>query len=292
MAKYILNGTLMTQHEIKVHPTIYIDLDGTLLGNNASLLHDHTGARSTVGIDALERAERAGVDLVVATGRDIYRTTEFCRSAGITKYIAELGCVLHTTGEDIIQYGDLANKFIMDNSLSDAEFLGCVTDAAHMLVKHFDQRLELHTPYNRDRFSSLLLRGNVSIDASNTLLAENGWPFLTLIPNGHGMFRRTMPGIDNVLIYHLTPIGITKKSGIEQDQKLRNLDPRHCFMIGDGMADVQCHEAVNMVYIPSNGIKSDPDVAEYVKHHKNIFELSESHNKGFSQAIDLILAKY
>ncbi len=273
-------------------PTIYIDLDGTLLGNNASLLHDHTGARSTVGIDALERAEKAGADLVVATGRDVYRTSEFCRSAGISKYIAELGCVIHTTGEDIIEYGDKANAFIHESDLSQAEFLGCLSDAGHMLMQHFAGQLELHTPYNRDRYASLLMRGNVPIEKANILLQENGWSFLELVANGHGMFRRTMPGVDNVLIYHVTPIGISKAYGISRDQELRGIDPQHCYMIGDGMADVLCHDVVRTVYIPSNGIDSDADVQEFIKTQKNIVALSKSHNRGFAEAIDLILAKY
>ena len=274
------------------HPTIYVDLDGTLLGNNASLLNDHTGNRSTVGIDALFRAEKAGADLVIATGRDRYRASEFCRSAGIARYIAEMGCVLHTTGDDIVEYGKIAHEFIEENALSEAEFLGCVADAAHMLINHFSQCLELHTPYNRDRFASLLLRGNVSVDESNDLLASGGWPFLELIPNGHGMFRRTMPGLDNVLIYHLTPKGVTKGFGILRDQDLRNLNPDDCFMIGDGMSDAQCYDVVNTVYIPSNGLASDPDVEIYIKDKKNIVVLEESHNEGFASAIDAILKKY
>lgn len=290
-AKQLHIGSILKPNDTPT-PTIYIDLDGTLLGNNASLLHDHTGARNNVGIDALELAEKAGVDLVVATGRDVYRTSEFCRSAGISKYIAELGCVLHTTGEDIVEYGDVANAFMKDNDVGAPEFMGYLSDAGHMLIEHFAGQLELHVPYNRDRYASLLMRGNVSIEKANALLEENGWPFLDLVANGHGMFRRTMPGVDNVLIYHVAPKGVTKAFGISRDQELRNLDPEHCYMIGDGMADAQCHDVVNTVYIPSNGLESDPDVKDFVANHSNIVALSQSHNKGFAEAIKLILNKY
>ena len=150
----------------------------------------------------------------------------------------------------------------------------------------------MHAPYNRYRFTSLLLRGNVPIEESNELLSSNGWSFLELIPNGHGMFRRTMPGVDNVLIYHLTPIGITKAFGISKDQEIRNLDKDNCFMIGDGMADAECFSSVNTVYIPSNGIESDPNVKSFASQIENIKVLQRSHNEGFAVAIDDILKTF
>jgi hydroxymethylpyrimidine pyrophosphatase-like HAD family hydrolase len=273
-------------------PTIYVDLDGTLLGHQASLLHDAQGGRSNVGIDALAKAEHHNADVVIATGRDKYRASEFARAAGITKFIAELGCVVNTTGEEILEVGDVAQRFIDDNSLSHAEFINAVSDAAHMLISHFPKELEMHAPYNRDRHASLLLRGNVSSSTANELLHANGWPFLDLVANGHGMFRRTMPHVENVLIYHLTPIGVTKASGIIRDQKLRGLDKDHCYMIGDGMADAECVDAVHTVFMPSNGPASDPNVADFAQNHSSIHVLEKSHNEGFAEAINIILSKY
>lgn len=273
-------------------PTIYIDLDGTLLGHQASLIHDAKGNRSNVGIDALNKAEVAGADLVIATGRDRYRTSEFARSVGIRKYIAELGCVINTTGKEIVECGQAANEFIAENRLSVAEFINVVNDAGHLLISKNMGAIEMHTPYNRDRHASILLRGNIDIVQANDFLQQNGFAFLEIVANGHGMFRRTMPNIDNVLIYHLTPIGVTKASGIIADQKLRNLEKQHCFMIGDGMADAHCFEAVETLFMPSNGPESDPEVAIYVKEHDSIHVLDKSHNEGFAQAIDIILERY
>src|SRR5690606_28115605 len=117
------------------------------------------------------------------------------------------------------------------NNLDTASFLNCVSDAAHMLIVNFKDQLEMHAPYNRDRLSSLLLRGNIATDRANELLAKNGWPFLEIVANGYGMFRRTMPGVEKVLIYHLVPIGVSKASGIIRDQEIRNLKKENCFMI-------------------------------------------------------------
>lgn len=273
-------------------PTIYVDLDGTLLGHRASLLHDAQGNRTNVGIDALHKAEVAGADIVIATGRDIYRTTEFARSVGISKFIAELGSVIKTTDQEIIEVGEFARAFIEENGLSEVEFINTVMDAGHFLISKNKDQLEMHAPYNRDRHTSILMRGNIDVAASNDLLAKNGWPFLEIVANGHGMFRRTMPNVENVLIYHLTPKGVTKSSGIAADQKLRGISKENSFMIGDGMADAHCHENVHTLYMPSNGPQSDEEVAQYIKQFDNIVVLEKSHNEGFAQAIDLILEKY
>lgn len=276
----------------KTRPTIYLDLDGTLLGNKASLLHDHEGNQTTAGVDALFKAENSGAEIVVATGRDVYRTTEFCRSVGIEKYIAELGCVINTAGGRIIEYGDKTIQYMQEHNIDTSQFLDEIKKAAQFLIDSNNQKLEFHSEYNRDRLASYLLRGNINIGEANNLLANNGWPYLEIIANGHGMFRRTMPSVDNVLIYHLTPIGITKAYGIQQDQQLRGLKKMHCYIIGDGMADAQCWEVVNTVYMPINGPLSDPNVEQFVKSKKNIVVLSQSHNLGFAQAIDNILSQY
>ena len=199
--------------------------------------------------------------------------------------------MIHTTGEDIIEFGQLAAQFMKENALSKSEFLGCVNQAAQVLVESFPGAIEMHAPYNRDRFTSLLMRGNIATERANEILISGGWPFLEIIPNGHGMFRRTMPGVDNVLIYHLTPTGVTKASGISKDQDIRNLDPQNCYMIGDGMADALCHDVVNKVFIPSNGAQSDNDVLELSKSINNIVVLENSHNEGFAEAIDEILSE-
>ena len=47
----------------------YLDLDGTLLGRGASLLHDGEGSISLLGVRAVEALLRAGVELVLMSGR-------------------------------------------------------------------------------------------------------------------------------------------------------------------------------------------------------------------------------
>ena len=48
---------------------VYVDLDGTLLGAEASFLRDGDGNFSLLGARALEACSRAGVEVVIYSGR-------------------------------------------------------------------------------------------------------------------------------------------------------------------------------------------------------------------------------
>src|SRR5262249_25694308 len=48
---------------------LYLDLDGTLLGRGASLLHDGEGAVSIDGVRAVQACLRADVEVVLMSGR-------------------------------------------------------------------------------------------------------------------------------------------------------------------------------------------------------------------------------
>ena len=48
---------------------LYVDLDGTLLGPNASLLTGADGRFSALGVRALEECARAEVEVVISSGR-------------------------------------------------------------------------------------------------------------------------------------------------------------------------------------------------------------------------------
>jgi hydroxymethylpyrimidine pyrophosphatase-like HAD family hydrolase len=48
---------------------LYLDLDGTLLGRGASLLHDGEGEVTIDGVRAVQACLRAGVEVVLMSGR-------------------------------------------------------------------------------------------------------------------------------------------------------------------------------------------------------------------------------
>src|SRR5205814_2568226 len=86
---------------------VYTDLDGTLLGRNASLFHDADGAFTLLPARALEACHRAGVEVVIKSGRRKAQVMEDARLLGQTSYIYEVGCGLVVDGDEWFLTGDL-----------------------------------------------------------------------------------------------------------------------------------------------------------------------------------------
>src|SRR6201996_9854279 len=78
---------------------LYVDLDGTLLGPNASLLTGADGGFSALSVRALEACARADVEVVIYSGRRQGSVFESARLIGSSAYIFEIGCGLMVDGE-------------------------------------------------------------------------------------------------------------------------------------------------------------------------------------------------
>ena len=74
---------------------LYVDLDGTLLGRGASLLHDGEGRVSIDGVRAVQACMRADVEVVLMSGRRRAQVHEDARLLGQDSFIFEAGaCVV------------------------------------------------------------------------------------------------------------------------------------------------------------------------------------------------------
>ena len=79
----------------------YTDLDGTLLGKGGSLLRDAEGGFSLVPVRGIEACHRAGVEVVIMSGRREAQVMEDSRLIGQSSYIYEAGCAFVVDGETI-----------------------------------------------------------------------------------------------------------------------------------------------------------------------------------------------
>jgi phosphoglycolate phosphatase len=78
---------------------LYLDLDGTLLGRGASLVHDGEGNISFEGLRAIHACLRAEVEIVLMSGRRRIQVAEDARLLGQSAYIFEAGaCVVLGAG--------------------------------------------------------------------------------------------------------------------------------------------------------------------------------------------------
>ncbi len=79
---------------------MYVDLDGTLLGRGASLVHDGEGNVSLRAMRAIEACLRADVEIVLMSGRRRIQVAEDARLLGQNAYIFEAGaCVVLGAGQ-------------------------------------------------------------------------------------------------------------------------------------------------------------------------------------------------
>src|SRR5215210_3157170 len=130
-----------------------------MLGRGASLLRDAEGEFSLLAIRALEACHRAGVEVVIKSGRRKAQVYEDARLIGQPAYIYEMGCGLHDGGEEIYLTGQL--KPSLERTVyRQVEEAG----APALLLGQFEGRLEYHDPWHLDRHFSHVFRGEVDLE--------------------------------------------------------------------------------------------------------------------------------
>src|SRR5918995_3639119 len=85
---------------------VYTDLDGTLLGPRGSLFRDPEGNFTLRQARALEACHRAGVEVVIMSGRREAQVLADARLLGQSSYIYEAGCGVMIDGERSYLTGD------------------------------------------------------------------------------------------------------------------------------------------------------------------------------------------
>jgi hydroxymethylpyrimidine pyrophosphatase-like HAD family hydrolase len=122
---------------------MYVDLDGTLLGRGASLLHDGDGAVTIDGVRAVQACLRADVEVVLMSGRRRAQVYEDARLLGQASFIYEAGACVVLDGEEHWLTGDL-----LPGELTIAEQIER-SGAPQLLLEHYSGRLEYNGVVNR-----------------------------------------------------------------------------------------------------------------------------------------------
>jgi hydroxymethylpyrimidine pyrophosphatase-like HAD family hydrolase len=263
---------------------VYTDLDGTLLGRRGSLFRDSEGEFSMLQARAVEACHRAGVEIVVKSGRREAQVLEDARLLGQTAYIYEVGCGVVIDGEKTILVGDAE----VDEGKTLAETM-VGRGVPDLLFEHFDGRLEWHRPWHQQRELSLLFRGQVDVDEANRLLEERGHHGLRLIDNG-AIFR-PMEGLDGPAhAYHLLPEAASKANAVVFHMRARGYGPDECIAIGDSVEDLAVADVVSHFFVPANGPERDPGLAEAISGYPNVTVTEGRMGEGVYEAIVSTLA--
>jgi len=248
---------------------VYTDLDGTLLGKGASLFHTADGDFTLLAARGLEACHRAGVEVVIKSGRRRAQVMEDARLMGQTSYIFEVGTGMVIDGELTFLTGDLQPREGLTIHAQIGE-----SGAPALLLDRYSGRLEPHSPWDVDREVSHLFRGSIEAAEANELLTAEGHGDLRLVDNGEIE--------DGRHAFHLIPAVSSKAAAVVAHMRARGYAPEECMGIGDSAEDLDVAQVVGRFFLVANA-----DVADVPGVERTEAAMSE----GFYEAVVRALAE-
>ncbi len=263
---------------------VYTDLDGTLLGPRGSLFSDPEGNFTLRQARALEACHRAGVEVVIMSGRREDTVRSDARLLAQSSYIYEAGCAVMVDGERTYLTGD----WVPDEHGTPVEKL-LEAGIPELLFERFPGRLEWHAPWHTGRELSLLMRGKVDVAEANELLAERRHEGLRFLDNG--AIGRQMEGIEGPThAYHLVPGGASKAKGVAFHMRARGYEPGSCIGVGDSIEDLESAVSVGRFFCVANGPERDQALREALPRFANVTVTEGAMGEGFYEAVVSTLA--
>ncbi|UGS38913.1 HAD family hydrolase [Capillimicrobium parvum] len=262
----------------------YLDLDGTLLGRGASLVHDGEGRPSLLGVRAVEACLRADVEVVLVSGRRAAQMAEDSRLLGQRAYVFEAGAGLVVDGDTYWSTGafDPEGAHTIHDQIED-------TGAPALLLDHYAGRLEYHEPWHRNRQVSHLFRGLLDVAEADALIGHRG---LRLVDNG--VVHRRSPALADlpqVRAYHLVPADASKAGAVARHMRMRGLGAEETIAVGDSREDLRMHQVTGTFWFVANALQRDPTLHTALAGVPNARVAEASHGAGVYEAIVTTLAE-
>ncbi len=264
---------------------VYTDLDGTMVGPRGSFWHTADRALTSGPATALVELHRAGIPLVLVSGRTHAQLVEAARIFAAAGTIADLGSLVSWNAgrETHLLTGELPEEYAGRTPMAVMTELGIVEQ---LLAAH-PGRLEWHAPWHAEHTGDALLRGRVDPAAVDGWLAERGAGWLTLNDNGAmgptsrtGLVEAAQPG----RIYHLLPRGISKGAAVAWDLERRGLAPEDAVAIGDSVSDLDMAPAVSRLWMTANGAAVE-GMAGLLDAVPNVSITESAMGEGWAQAV-------
>lgn len=265
---------------------VYSDIDGTMLGRGGALLRDAEGNFSALAVRALEACDRAGVEVVLKSGRRKPQVAEDSRLIGQRSYIYEMGCGLVDGDEEIL----FTDPFPTDGERSVHDQIE-QSGAVALLFENFPGRIEYHSPWHHQREFTHLLRGSLDLDATHALLAEHGHSGVRLIDNGITERRSPQLEGDVIHVYHLVPAVAGKGKTIAVHMRRRGYAPAECIALGDARGDLESADAVGRFFLVANALEKDPEIVAAIGGRDNVTITEQPMSSGFYEAVVRALAE-
>jgi hydroxymethylpyrimidine pyrophosphatase-like HAD family hydrolase len=259
---------------------LYLDLDGTLLGQGASLLHDGEGAVSIEGVRAIQACLRGGVEVVLMSGRRRAQVHEDARLLGQSSFIFESGACLVLDGEEHWLTGEM-----LPGELTIAEQIERA-GAPALLLERYAGRLEYHEPWHLNRDVSHLFRGLVDAGEVDALLRASGFAGLRLVDNGIVSRRsEALADLPYVRGYHLVPASASKAAAVAAHRRARGLAREETFAVGDSREDLACAPEVGTMWLVANALDRDPSLREVIAGFESVRVAEAAYGAGVYEAV-------
>jgi phosphoglycolate phosphatase len=266
---------------------VYTDLDNTMLGKGASILRDAEGEFSLLAIRALEACHRAGVEVVIKSGRRKAQVYEDARLIGQPAYIYEMGCGLVDGPEEVF----LTSEFDPGEGRTVYEQVEA-SGAPALLLDAFADRLEYHDPWHEDRQFSHLFRGEVNLQEVDALLARHGHEHVRLVDNGITGRRSPDLNVGTAHTYHLIPRAAGKANAVAAHMRRRGFAPQECVAVGDSRGDLEVADVVGRFYLVANAVERDPEImGSFGGDRSRVVVTEEPMSSGFYEAVVRSLAE-
>src|SRR4051794_1180985 len=210
---------------------LYCDIDGTLVGRGGSLFHDAEGVFTMAGARAVEACLRAGVEIVLVSGRRRVTVEQLARALGSPSFIYESGAAVVLAGEEhwlTAPYLPRDGRTVYDQITE--------SGAPALLLEHYAGRLAYHDPWHLGREVSHLFRGVVDAAEADALLVERGHDALRVVDNG--VMHPPVAEHPDWHAYHLVPRSASKAGGVAFHQQVRGYAPEECVAVGDSREDL------------------------------------------------------
>jgi phosphoglycolate phosphatase len=259
---------------------LYLDLDSTLLGRGASMLHDGEGRVTIDGVRAVQACLRADVEVVLMSGRRRAQVMEDARLLGQPSFIYEAGACVVLDGEEHWLTGEL-----LPGELTIAEQIER-SGAPALLLERYAGRLEYHEPWHVQREVSHLFRGLVDAREVDRVLAQHGHENLRLVDNGVVNRRsQALAALAHVRGYHLVPAGASKVAAVAFHRRARGYERARTFAVGDSREDLACAAEVDVFWLVANALERDPSIREELAAYANVRVCEAGHGAGVYEAV-------
>ena len=259
---------------------LYLDLDSTLLGRGASMLHDGEGNVTIDGIRAVQACLRAGVEVVLMSGRRRMQLFEDARLLGQRSFIFEAGACVELDGEQHWLTGEL-----QPGELTIAEQIER-SGAPALLLERYAGLLEYHEPWHVEREVSHLFRGLVDAGEVDRLLIEHGHENLRLVDNGVVSRRsQALAALPHVRGYHLVPAGASKVAAVAFHRRVCGYERAQTFAVGDSREDLACAAEVDVFWLVANALERDPSMRGDIAAYENVRVTEAGHGPGVYEAV-------